>query len=559
MLRMNRNTKIAIGVAGGIFLLTAVLHIIDLNTEGENPFFFFAVSMMDVGLLIGWAISLNHRIIQMGVKRCLIIAVCAMVFWLLIRTCKYRFFIEIDIVCRHLWYSYYLVMTGIPLLLLFAALQVGRTEGQRLSRRWLLLLIPMFFVNAGIMTNDFHQLAFRFEPGFVNWSRSYSRQILYYIAAAWIIVLLAAAFGTIFYKCRIVQIRRRVWIPFVWLSIGFVYLLVYFFIHSLPIHKPFELPEIFCFMIVAFCESCIQTGLIPSNTGYGDFLAASAIATQLTDEDGSIRYHSKTAPPLAPAQMKQAQKHPVQIDRDTRLQSHSIGGGYIYWQDDLTVINEMNDELAEINEQLLEYNVLLQAEADLKKRRAQTAEKNRLYDGIAAAVSPQLERLAILLNDMSPDDPDLKHKYALACILNAYIKRRSNLALLEEHTECLDAFELETSIRESVEYLNVYGVMCAFHRNVSGGFSANEIILAYELFEAVVEAALPSLTALLINLAGKDGRLTLKICLEGTAACISPEWRRRVCDSGGMLATEEEDGTVFVTLRLGEGAAAWRP
>ena len=176
------------------------------------------------------------------------------------------------------------------------------------------------------------------------------------------------------------------------------------------------MPEMFCFMIITLCESCIQVGLIPSNIGYGDFFNASTICAQIVDESGKTRYASENTVALNSEQQKLAEQRPVLLDKDMRLSSRHISGGRIYWTDNLTAINRMNEEIAEIKERLSEYHDLLKAEIELKERIAHAAEKNRLYDFIAAVIKPQLDKLALVLEDTSPEDPQLKEKYAFgAC------------------------------------------------------------------------------------------------------------------------------------------------
>ena len=52
-----------------------------------------------------------------------------------------------------------------PLFSLFAALQLGQWEKDAFSRKWYLMFIPAALLIGGVLTNDWHQAAFRAMPG----------------------------------------------------------------------------------------------------------------------------------------------------------------------------------------------------------------------------------------------------------------------------------------------------------------------------------------------------------------------------------------------------------
>ena len=54
-----------------------------------------------------------------------------------------------------------------------------------------------------------------------------------------------------------------------------------------------------CTLTVGVWESCIQTGLLPSNTKYEGFFDASQLGAQIVDENGAVYYNSKLSEPIA--------------------------------------------------------------------------------------------------------------------------------------------------------------------------------------------------------------------------------------------------------------------
>lgn len=125
-------------------------------------------SFLYIGLFLAWGISLRRRVMQPQVRRLATGIAALMVFWIAERTVKYFFVTDPDVV-RWLWYLYYLPMLVIPLLAVFVAASLGRSERYRLPRWTRLLYLPVGALVALVLTNDFHQLVFVFPPEAAVW------------------------------------------------------------------------------------------------------------------------------------------------------------------------------------------------------------------------------------------------------------------------------------------------------------------------------------------------------------------------------------------------------
>ena len=129
-------------LAAGLFLLAGALHEAEilLPSALRSPCF-LAVTLLYLGLSLGWAASIAQRIMHRAVRRLLIACAALAALWIVLRTCKYRFF-DSEAVCLMLWYFYYLPQLFAPVLMLLAALHLGRREEEAVSPRWYLLLAP---------------------------------------------------------------------------------------------------------------------------------------------------------------------------------------------------------------------------------------------------------------------------------------------------------------------------------------------------------------------------------------------------------------------------------
>ena len=151
-------------LALGLFVLAGFFRQADrVGAPLPSAAFFLLTNLIYIGLAMGWGFSISRRILHRCDRRWLLLGCAMAVLWLFLRTVKYRFFND-DTVTRYLWYLYYVPQILAPLFSLFAALQLGRRDGDTFSLRWYLLFLPAICLIGGVLTNDLHQMAFRAAP-----------------------------------------------------------------------------------------------------------------------------------------------------------------------------------------------------------------------------------------------------------------------------------------------------------------------------------------------------------------------------------------------------------
>ena len=525
-------------IALGLFILAGVFRQLDRVTAPLlSAACFLLTNLIYIGLAMAWGFSISRRILHRNDRRWLLLGCAMAVLWLFLRAVKYRFFSD-DAVTRYLWYLYYVPQILAPLFSLYAALQLGRREDDALSRRWYLLFIPAILLIGSVLINDLHQAAFRAAPDAATLEADYTHGWVYYLAMTWIVGLLLATGIIVYLKCRVSESRRYAWIPLCVFLGGFV-LCALSFANIYTFHK---MPECFCLTFAAFWESCLQVGLLPTNGHYRHFFSESTVAAQIVDRHGMPVYRAKNAPELTPDQLDAAAREPILLNADMRLQSAPVQDGRVYWVEDISRINRIREQLAEINAQLAEENELIQAENALKHQRAQIEEKSRLMDEMIALVQPQLLQTNRLLEEENIQN--LKH----VCLLGAYIKRRVNLALICDKKAVVPVDELAHCIRESLTYLTQYGAVCALHQEGKGSVSSRDVQTAYDFFEDCLEAALPSLSALMVRVECGE-RFSIRLMMEEAAGVPNADKYRTL----GKPVIDDADGALCATLSFDRG------
>ena len=538
MAAAKRKSVAKLCLALGLFVLAGFFRQMDrLSAPLPSAACFLLTNLIYIGLAMAWGFSIARRTLHRDDRRWLLLGCAMAVLWLFLRAVKYRFFSD-DAITRHLWYLYYVPQILATLFSLFAALQLGRREGDALSRKWYLLFIPAVLLIGGVLTNDLHQLVFRAVPGAATLEADYTHGWMYYLAMTWIVGLLLATGIIVYRKCRVSESRRYAWIPLCVFLGGFA-LCALSFANIYTFHK---MPECFCLTFAAFWESCLQVGLILTNGYYRYFFSESTVAAQIVNGRGEPVYRAKNAPNLTSDQLEAAACESILLNADTRLQSAPVQDGRVYWLEDISKINRIQAQLAEINARLSEENELIQAENELKRQRAQIEEQNRLMDAMLSLVQPQLLAINRLLSDKSAQS--LKH----ICILGAYVKRRANLALICDKKMVVPVDELAHCIRESLTYLTQYGAVCALHQEGRGSVSSREAQTAYDFFEDCLEAALPSLSALMVRLECGE-RFSIRLMLEDAAGLPNVDQYRTL----GKLTIDDADGALCATLSFDRG------
>ena len=542
-----QNHKTGFLVAGMVFSAIAlrVLGKFDiLNVPGG-----ILRSLIYIALYIGWGISVSKRIIQVQVRHYLIAVSGLMVFWFVIRSMKYFFITDIGI-ARQLWYLYYLPMLFIPLFSLFVVISLGKPASARLSKTALLLLsIPTVLCLLLVLTNDLHQLVFSFPEGEVWTDLNNGYTFGYYIVLGWEILCALAAFVIMIIKCRLSY--RKKYLPFLLLASSIVYAFIYVSGVEWMQLIGGDITAAQCLMFTGILESCIQCGLIQTNTGYEELFMVSRLGAQITDQGNIVCLASSNAGGLTDEQRMSAKTHPVLADKTTLIKSKPIRFGHVLWQEDVSELTEAIEQIEENCRDLSERNRIRQENLETKKKILSLQEKNRAADVLNRETTGQISMIEHLLTQYDAENDAQKREKLLAgaAVLGAYIKRYGNLLLVSHREETADICDLSRCFEDSFVNLELLDVKCLCTLPADVILATKDMLRIYRTFETVLEDCLFDLHSVWVNARERKGQFLVSIDF--------------VCDTdlSGHKADADlyscEDGTCRFTFQLqkgGEGA-----
>lgn len=527
-----------------LFLLVGALQYFDdlVWQEAIDDRMSFVAHFILIGLAIFWAFSAYGRIAPGRLRRSVVLVGAFIVLWLLLRFIRYKFCKTNDIAMRYLWYAYYIPQTAIPACLLAAACYVGNGEKKAPIGFLKWLSLPAALMIALIMTNDFHGCAFGFRPGFVNFETDYTHEPLYYLNITWQVLLSFLSVGIIFAKCRIRRSKSRLWVLVTGVALCVALIVLSFF----NVIRSYKTPELFSLLYIVILEGSIQIGLIPSNSNYPRYFAASNLSAAIMDEAGRVIFRSGHACFPFCEEGAALQDGAVSADGNTVLHAQKIAGGRIVWTDDLTHINEINEQIKEVQENLNEETELIRAENELKEQRAKIAETRRIYNEVESAVYAQKTEIEKIISNTNLTDADYAQKMQRVGVLGAYVKRRGNLAVIAGKEKKVSLTEVGLSIKESLGYLALGGVHCAFSQEGHEDIATAPALTVYDAYEFALENIMETITDLTAHLGVSESSVTLRLTMEGKRAVA------KAIPYAGMTVSEEE-GTVFVRLQLPKG------
>ena len=508
-----------------------------------------ARSLIYIALYIGWGISVSKRIIQVQVRYYLIAVSGLMVFWFVIRSMRYYFITDIGI-ARQLWYLYYLPMLFIPLFSLFVAISLGKPENARLSKTALLLLsIPTVLCLLLVLTNDLHQLVFSFPEGAVWTDINNGYTFGYYIVLGWEILCALAAFVIMIIKCRLSY--RKKYLPFLLLACSIVYAFIYVSGVEWMQLIGGDITAAQCLMFTGILESCIQCGLIQTNTGYEELFMVSRLGAQITDQGNTVCLASSNARELTGEQRMSAKTHPVLADKTTLIKSKPIRFGHVLWQEDVSEFTEAIEQIEENCRDLSERNRLRQENLETKKKILSLQEKNRAADVLNRETTGQISMIEHLLTQYDTENDAQKREKLLAgaAVLGAYIKRYGNLLLVSHREETADICDLSRCFEDSFVNLELLDVkyLCTLPADVI--LATKDMLRIYHTFETILEDCLFDLHSVWVNARERKGQFLVSIdfVCDTDLSCHKADADLYSC----------EDGTCRFTFQLqkgGEGA-----
>ena len=522
----------------GLLIFAGILHIIEHTIHDisalDDPHYevvtlFFCLEFVIYTLLIiFWIQSVYTRLLPSRARSYMVAVAVFMIFYLILRAYKYRI-AGVDAGIRLSWYAYYIPMTVITALFLMVCIYIHRGATKpKVDER--LFIIPAVALSGIIITNDIHYLVFVPESGldnFIGKSGTYTYGTPFYLAYAWIILAVVSGVILLIKTFGLRQKRRLLYLVGI-LAIWLILTQLHTLKKYVEFTPPYESPELYIFTALAIFEFAIRQRLIPYNENYSGFFESLPMTVMITDEAYNPVYQSAVSLKLGSDVLAEALRNPIYPIPDGRLSGRKIRGGYTFWIEDESDIRHANEELNEANELLEGENTLIEYENNQKEENAYLRLHHHIYHEIAQEMYPYQKRIESLLNEAVPGTEEFKDIVAEVSVLNAFVKRKTNMLLMASEHETIPVNELLLAVSESGRYLEFVGIKTSVDEGVHNeDYPSDTIIAIYDTFQMIIEQLIGEATMLLISFSEEGLRLstdaTIKIDTENVPLPIEVE------------------------------------
>ncbi len=449
------------------------------------PYYVWVSCFSYIALLSYWALSIKDRIIERDVRRYCLTMALLMIFFVIVRSIKWTFG-DIPPVAQLSWYMYYVPHILLPLFLFLIALSLDK----KLYARYQRLIWWLFFLSGSlivfILTNSFHQQIFKI----VEWTAYYDvieYQPLFLAIVMWLGFFIGLTVILLIIKSKLPHTNRRIVLPLFVILAYAVYLVLYSFNPGTSGVGFVEFMVTECLIYIALIESLIYVGLIPSNSNYQKLFENSPIPMLIIDGDERVLCKSKAAPKVDLASYHNLCDGVARNVDDWRFCLKKISGGCVLWFDDMSDINAKIKEIENINQALLQETDLLRDEILLGKKEIVLREKDRIYNAIEREISAKRAQVNKMIEKL-PDDRAARSAVLMhVCLIGAYIKRMSNMVLLEEMYGDINAIELQNAVIESLFSYRLKNRATHSEQYIDFMLSAELVKIIYRRFEEELE------------------------------------------------------------------------
>ncbi|MDY0235954.1 MAG: histidine kinase N-terminal 7TM domain-containing protein [Gudongella sp.] len=409
--------------------------------------------------------------------------------WALVRLIKYQVVVN-ESLSRYLWYSYYIFQLSLPLVVLWMAWAIDNPKNEIFPPKWLkkmLVLIGVLIIL--VFTNDIHGFVFKLDLNKPDWAINYTYGFGYYIVLFVCMMNIAIAFAILLKKSIKSPRKKRFIFPLGVFAIFGIY--NYKYIIREPFVYETDLTIVTGVFVLLMFESCIRSGLIPVNTKYIDIFTRSPLKMQIINKESEVAISSFSAALINKDIIERviaSSPVPVLQDDESLLFANPIPGGYAFWNEDITKIQELHREIQQSNEKLTEANIILAEEEKIKRSIIEKKEKKHLMEQLEVEIAENIEKLTKRIEKLEHSENHLIETNGIALLL-CYIKRRCNLFFKEKETTISDTTELIIYIEELSEIAKYSNVQIVTVNQIKERIPVRYATLFYDFFYTLTELA----------------------------------------------------------------------
>ena len=425
-----------------------------------------------------WTIRLYYKLYDNKTRRYILFIGILIVFWMLIRIIRgVTIDINIERIC---WYLYYLPLIFIPTL--FYVCSNSLLSKMNKTRKIFIYLISSILLIL-VLTNDFHELVFKFNNG-IYFHNDYNHYVGYYLIFIWIFYLFGG--GMIKLAINRLKIKKdlKVFLPLIVLLLGLIY--TYLYILDVPYIRETNMSIVNSVLICLGIELAFYLDLIPNNKKYIQKFFNSNLDMAIISLDGKTKYTTcsfKVIPNFILDDIKNNKVKQIYQKKNIVYDIKENKDSYVILRKDLTNIFKLKEEMLKQQKELLKQQESMKLEEKTKRELYEIKIRKDTINRVEKKLEEKrLEAKNILMKDDIKREDLEKVKRIII-----YSKKKSMLIISEMNNEIYNEESIKILLNELIvgmSSLNIEGLVVVKNKmNIKGRIMSYLYDIVYELIE----------------------------------------------------------------------------
>ena len=436
------------------------------------------ITLLFAILFTMWTIRLYYKLYDKKTRRYILFIGILIVFWMLIRIIKgVTLDINIERIC---WYLYYLPLIFIPTL--FYVCSNSLLSKMNKTRKIFIYLISSILLIL-VLTNDFHELVFKFNNG-IYFHNDYNHYVGYYLIFIWIFYLFGG--GMIKLAINRLKIKKdlKVFLPLIVLLLGLIY--TYLYILDVPYIRETNMSIVNSVLICLGIELAFYLDLIPNNKKYIQKFFNSNLDMAIISLDGKTKYTTcsfKVIPNFILDDIKNNKVKQIYQKKNIVYDIKENKDSYVILRKDLTNIFKLKEEMLKQQKELLKQQESMKLEEKTKRELYEIKIRKDTINRVEKKLEEKrLEAKKILMKDDIKREDLEKVKRIII-----YSKKKSMLIISEMNNEIYNEESIKILLNELIvgmSSLNIEGLVVVKNKmNIKGRIMSYLYDIVYELIE----------------------------------------------------------------------------
>ncbi len=470
-----------------VFLSVAAIYLDNISFRNASLELLVAIMSCAVYICVFafWMMSIKWRCMHRPIRNYIMAIGAQLIFWMVLTLLQNEFAV-LPLIKRQLWYFRYIPIVFVPLMGAFAASYVYQPDTLPLGRKYRLLWIPSAILSLLIMTNELHGLVFDVTL-FKTHDIITDHSILCWILFCWAVFLDFLAITTLIVKSRISAIHwTRIAVPLIFFMFYIAYMILFF--AGIIDESRIAMPIANSFFHLAICESCLFLRLFPTNFYYRQSFENADIGMQLLDANDTVHIRSHKARILSEEEKQLLKERGKLFVDGFEIYRERVQGGFFVYEKDVRRIHQKIEQLKMTTIELEDTNNYIAEQQRLVIRNNRLDEKERIYNEISHIITPSLDKIDLMLEDIQHLDGEEQRRMMWRInLLGTYIKRRANLELRRKESPAIFGSEVSQCLAEFAVSLRAIGISSSCFAEPNVAISLDSAILLLNIYADIID------------------------------------------------------------------------